>query len=532
MKHFLVDSLRSLKHLSGVSLWTGLGISAIATLPAWGAERIQFFYGPFEPTILVEDLEAIAKVENPREIDAAWVSQLNDEQLNTFQTVLNARFEIDVVTLSRVGYSRVGEGLLHRLGQIVQTDAGLTGEKALRAALIQSASDDGNVQLLEVIQHFPLETIQIDLPLLRQVLAENQQTFQRQVSVIEDLQAQAQTSRPEALPDIDFNQPGEYVWRRETLTFINLERPEPSIADLYLPNRSADVPVIVISHGVASNRQTFTYLAKHLVSHGYAVVAVDHADTTTEKFSRFLAGLEGPPDSQSLLHRPKDISAVLDALEQMQVEDLAVRSLNLTSVGVIGHSLGGYTALASAGAQIQRNLLLEVCSQPVDEQPLLNLSMLLQCRFNELPDHASLNVKDERIQAVMAINPLTSHIFGSSGMEALTVPTMVVASTDDYFVPALIEQIEPFQWISAEEKYLAIIENGTHFTALDAGEQVFPTPDFLIGADPALAQPALRSLTLAFFNRHLLDQAESEVYLSSGYWAAFNAEPFGVTLAR
>ena len=143
---------------------------------------------------------------------------------------------------------------------------------------------------------------------------------------------------------------GEYRWHREVITFINPERSAPSIADLYVPQGELEsVPVIVISHGVASNRETFAYLAKHLASHGYAVVAMDHADTNTEKFNRFLTGLEGAPDPQSLLHRPRDVSAVLDTLEEKATEESGLRSLNLDAVGVIGHSLGGYTALAAAG---------------------------------------------------------------------------------------------------------------------------------------------------------------------------------------
>ncbi|MGF1676636.1 MAG: hypothetical protein ACFCUV_23610 [Rivularia sp. (in: cyanobacteria)] len=54
-----------------------------------------------------------------------------------------------------------------------------------------------------------------------------------------------------------------------------------------------------------------------------------------------------------------------------------------------------------------------------------------------LPVDKSLTVKDERIKAVIAINPLTSHIFGEVGLNKLQAPVLLVAGTDDYFVPAL-----------------------------------------------------------------------------------------------
>ena len=44
-----------LRKSSMLPLWLGLGAGAIATLPVWGADRIQFFYGPFEATITLEE---------------------------------------------------------------------------------------------------------------------------------------------------------------------------------------------------------------------------------------------------------------------------------------------------------------------------------------------------------------------------------------------------------------------------------------------------------------------------------------------
>ncbi|MEO0988944.1 MAG: alpha/beta fold hydrolase, partial [Cyanobacteria bacterium J06639_14] len=449
--------------------------------------------------------------------------------------ILNTEYEIDVVTMSRLSYSSVGEKMLFRIGQIVQTESGQNGKRALRAALVLAADDDPKLTVLNIVRHFPLDTIQLNWPLAQALLAESQTIFQERGQAIAALQAQAQAnSEPKSLPNTDLSQAGNYRWQREVMTFSNPDRPAPSVADLYVPQSEAtSVPVIVISHGVASNRETFAYLAKHLASHGYAVVAMDHSDTTAEKFNQFLMGLEGAPDPQSLLHRPRDVSAVLDTLEQRAVEEPALRSLDLDSVGILGHSLGGYTALAAAGATLQPQLWQTVCSLPVGEQPLLNLSMLVQCRFNELSgDASSLAVRDDRVQAVMALNPLSSHLFGAEGMASLTVPTMLVASTDDYFVPALPEQIEPFQWLTVDSKYLVIVENGTHFTPMEGDEQVMPIPDFLIGPDPTQAQPAIESLTLAFFNKHLQRHGEGDAYLTQPYLNQFGNTPFQFTIVR
>ena len=117
-------------------------------------------------------------------------------------------------------------------------------------------------------------------------------------------------------------------------------------------------------------------------------------------------------------------------------------------------------------------------------------------------------------------------------MAALSVPTLLVAATDDYFVPALPEQIEPFESIAAEDKYLVIIENGTHFTPLDLDEQVLATPNFLIGPDPALAQTALQGLTLAFFDRHLSESADYSAFLNQTYLFQLTADSFQFSIVQ
>ena len=260
----------------------------------------------------------------------------------------------------------------------------------------------------------------------------------------------------------------------------------------------------------------------------------EHFETNTNKFSQIFNGLQEPPDPNTLLLLPKDITALLNELERRAKSESEFKTLNLQGVGVLGQSLGGYTVLASAGAKLNRNKLTNVCSTTVAERPIVNLSMLLQCRLLEVSVEKSLNVKDDRIKAVIAINPLTSHIFGETGLNKLQAPTLFVAGTDDYFVPALPEQIQPFKKLQIEDKYLVVMENGTHFSTLqmtDDGEGL-PVPESLIGADPKQARSQMQSLSLAFFNRYLLNQTESEMYLNQGYLNTFKSEPFRFNIVR
>ena len=149
----------------------------------------------------------------------------------------------------------------------------------------------------------------------------------------------AQNSFPDRSPT------KKYSWQKQTLAFRNPNRDRPSSFDLYLPNTQQPTPAIVISHGVASSRQTFAYLAKHLASQGFAVATIEHEGISQKKFARFLAGEEKFPAPDNLLDQPLDVTHVLNRLELEP-------QIDMKRVGIIGQSFGGYTALALAGATL------------------------------------------------------------------------------------------------------------------------------------------------------------------------------------
>lgn len=537
----MIYSASNLKKLAAIC---GIAAGALTYLPAWGAERIQFFIGPFEPTIYVDDLETFAETGEVVDRFGLIGDRLSDEQKTALQNFLNARYDLDVVSTAQFTYSPIGERLLQGAGQIVQTENFLSGMKPLRAALIAAAANGEGSEAeapgfspLDVIRQFPLETIQLDAGLMQEIIAENETIFRRRDVVTADIReiAEAQaalSSRP--LPDPNPQEVGNYTWRIETIQFQNPARPASSLADVYYPeglDSSASIPVVVISHGFASDRQTFDYLAQHFASHGYAVVAVEHIESNRQKLARFIDGLEGAPDPRNILYRPQDITSVLNTLENYQGDNLALNNLNLEAVGLVGQSLGGYTVLAAAGAAINREKILDYCNTSIEDRLRLNLSTLIQCRVAELPEEEPLEVADPRVAAVVAINPLTSQIFGESGLQQIQVPVMMVASTRDYFVPALPEQIEPFGWLTTEHKKLVLIEPGTHFSSLQASrDSVLPIPPGLIGADPQQSFPQIQALSLSFLNRHLKNKTDAELFLSQAYLNTFPESDFQFSL--
>ena len=65
--------------------------------------------------------------------------------------------------LARVVYSTPGEKITDEIGQAIRTQRRTESGKALRAAVILAAGDDGKVSLLEILNKYPLAEVYVDV---------------------------------------------------------------------------------------------------------------------------------------------------------------------------------------------------------------------------------------------------------------------------------------------------------------------------------------------------------------------------------
>jgi predicted dienelactone hydrolase len=442
--------------------------------------------------------------------------------------------------VSQFTYSTVGETVVQRLGNDFQTDVQENGFYALRAAFILAAADPNGFTIVNMLRKFPSHTVWFNLPHVLGIINSLSDLFRQRDSLIAAIQ-QDSTAEASQTP-IDFSQRadlrkgGPYHWQKETLNLNDQSRNRLFSADLYLPIPKAEdvnpqpAPVIVISHGIASDRQTFAYLAEHLASYGFAVAAIDHPDTDAKKYRDHLSGLAGPPNAMAAIDRPLDVKFLLDELQRLSQSDSRFRGrLNLDQVGAIGQSLGGYTVLALAGATINFQQLHKDCNPDNS----LNLSMLIQCRVEELPAK-NYSLKDDRIKAVLALNPVDSSVFGQSGLQPIKIPVMLVAGSDDIFAPAVPEQIRPFSWLTTSDKYLALMSKATHFSLLsiEPGGGVLPVPPELHGPNSESAYSYAKALSVAFFETYIANQPDYRSYLSATYAESISQSPITLTLVQ
>ncbi|MBW4493353.1 MAG: alpha/beta hydrolase [Oscillatoria princeps RMCB-10] len=522
--------------------------AVLTATKAVGAERIYASYALLERSISVSALEAYAKDGKIDEDLAAYLQYVPPQQLEQLRQVLLARAEVTPVTISQFLYTPQGEIALKRLGQVIQTGSRQPGTQAIRAALILAAADREGLTPINVLRKFPTDGIRIDLARALDIFRELQQVVNqtsRATALVERLSKAQAYSQPgiRNFSQSDLSRRGPLTW--QTLS-INVTLPDgvfptaPAVkrvfpADIYLPQLQSPqpAPVIVISHGLGSDRKTFQYLAEHLASYGFAVAVPQHPGSDARQLQALINGTASEAaEPAEFIARPLDIKYLLDELTELEKTEPALRGrLNLEQVGVFGQSFGGYTSLALAGAPIDFQQLQADC-QNLDST--WNISLLLQCRAKDLP-RSQYQLGDPRIKAALAINPVDSSLLGPKSLSQIQVPVMLVASSADTAAPALPEQIRPFTWLNTPNKYLVLIGNGTHFSTLAESESnsgEVPIPSEVIGPSPALAYRYVSVLSLAFFQTHLANQPQYRPYLQPSYVSTLSRNPLPLSLIQ
>ena len=100
-------------------------------------------------------------------------------------------------------------------------------------------------------------------------------------------------------------------------------------------------PLLVYSHGFMSNRHGGQYLAEHMASHGYVVVATDYPLTTYTA--------PGGPNANDVENQPGDVSFLIDqALSLARDARSFAGGIDRDRIGVMGLSLGGLTTTLAA----------------------------------------------------------------------------------------------------------------------------------------------------------------------------------------
>lgn len=230
-------------------------------------------------------------------------------------------------------------------------------------------------------------------------------------------------------------------------------------------------PLVILSHGFAITPSSYAWLAEHVASWGFVVLAPHHRES-----------LDPGNLWRSTIDRPDDIGATLAYAEETTRPGGELDGMiDSGSVAVVGHSYGGYTALAAAGARIDPQGLEASCelANRVDD-PLVFLCDALVPRLDEMAQLAGIAsdatdlwppLTGQSVDAVVSIAG-DAAMFGEVGLAEITVPVMAIGGTAD--------TDSPFEWgtrltydhVSSPRKVSIALEGAGHMLFAGGCESV------------------------------------------------------------
>jgi len=218
-------------------------------------------------------------------------------------------------------------------------------------------------------------------------------------------------------------------------------------------------PLVIFSHGFSLSPEWYSTLLEHYASHGFIVLAPEHVEQDWSE-----AALES-------IDRPRDIVQTLDLAEELTAVGGGLDGLiDMENVAVVGHSFGGYTALAMGGAQLDLNALGErIAALPPDDpsawigMPFVGreADMAARAGLDSVPEGLWPSFGDPRVKAIITMAG-DSFMFDQAGLSKVTIPMMAMGGTADTGTPYDWGTRPSYDHASSVRKALVAFVGGEH----------------------------------------------------------------------
>jgi predicted dienelactone hydrolase len=236
-------------------------------------------------------------------------------------------------------------------------------------------------------------------------------------------------------------------------------------------------PLIVISHGNSGTPWAYRQLAKHLVLAGFVVAMPAHTGNT--RLDNSLANT-----AANLANRPRHLALTIDAA---LADTVLAAHIDSAKIAIIGHSIGGYTALAAAGGVAWTGPRENKGAEPA---PVAT-------------------TPDPRIRALVLLNPATFWFIDGS-LKTLHLPILIRTGAKDELTP-----IEHAHKILAGVADPSLVEHkdipgAGHFAFMSKFPPEMTRPNFKPSQDPEgfdreSIQPEFFADVTSFLRRTLCD---------------------------
>jgi len=211
-------------------------------------------------------------------------------------------------------------------------------------------------------------------------------------------------------------------------------------------------PLVVVSHGSGGSHLAYRTLAAHLARRGFVVALPEHPRNNRDDDT--LAGTD-----TLLAERPRQASLAID---RVYADAALGPHLLPDTVAVVGHSMGGYTALALAGGEPTA-----FAHETPDRQP-----------------RAVPVTPDPRVKALVLLAPATPWFMAPGALRNVRVPILMRTAERDPHTPGWQAEIVERGLAEGVPLDHRVIPNAGHFSFLAPFPAEMTNPAFPPSQDP------------------------------------------------
>lgn len=266
-------------------------------------------------------------------------------------------------------------------------------------------------------------------------------------------------------------------------------------------------PLLVVSHGYNGWDTFMTWLTENLATKGYVVVAIDHND------QRATGGMAlALSFGNVLLHRAADQRAVINHFVDRAAKpgDPLGGIIDAQHVGLVGYSMGGFGALATAGMDYDP-------ASPVFSQ------LPAEARAAMFANQAGGKPIAARIGAVVALAPFggrpENRVWNADAIARFAKPVLMIGGTDDDIVDTKTGVAWIFDQMASNRRHFLLFRNARHNVG---GNPPPPEANSDFSTHEYFAEPVWRTdrinainqhFITAFLDKNLKDDAAKSAYL-------------------
>lgn len=262
---------------------------------------------------------------------------------------------------------------------------------------------------------------------------------------------------------------------------------------LTLAAGGARFPLVIVSHGFAGWGTFMSYLTENLASKGYVVAAIDHADAPFTDGTSFALSF-----GSTLVHRSRDQQFVLSHLTTLAKNEIDAlgRLIDAQVVGVIGYSMGGYGALATAGAGY------DAASPTFKQIPSAIMAPVTEgnAQFNEAAAARTKAIKALVLIAPWGMQP-ANRAWTAKSLKAVQAPTMLVVGDQDDVVEYEQGVKHLLQTMTTTSRHMLVYQNARHNTG---GNPPTPEAQEAFSSREYYDEPVWRKDRLNAINQHFI----------------------------